>query len=76
MCLAGCIGKGRHGARMAERERHPHVDHIGDGQIGFLARLFIEHRMGNRFERQDRLAVDRPVEAREQLFGMSEEKLG
>ena len=74
--LARRIGKRRDGARMAEREGHPHVDHVGDRQIGFLARLLVEDRVGKRFERQDRLAVDRPVEPFEQAFGMSEEQIG
>ena len=44
--LAGSIGKRRDGARMAEREGHPHVDHVGDREIGFLALLLVEDRMG------------------------------
>ena len=63
MLLARRIGKRRHGARMAERERHPHVDHVGDRQIGFLASVLVEHRVGNGLQRQDRLAVDGPVES-------------
>ena len=70
------IGKRRDGARMTERERHPHVDHVGDRQIGLLASLLVEHRMGSGLQRQDRLAVDGPVEPREQSFGMGEEKIG
>ena len=32
--------------------------------------------MGNRLQRQDRLAVDRPVEPCEQALGMGEEEIG
>ena len=74
--LARRIGKRRHCARMSEREGHSHVDHIGDRQVGFLAPFLVEHGVGKRLQRQDRLAVDRPIESFEQAFGMSEEQIG
>ncbi len=74
--LARRIGKGRDRPRMAEREGHAHVDHVGDRQAGFLARRRIEDRMGKGLQRQDCFAVNDLIECVEQVSGMSEEKIG
>ena len=68
-------GQRRHRARMTERERHPHVDHIGDRQISFLARLLVEHGMRLGLQRQDRLSVDGAVESCEQCLDIGEESI-
>ena len=70
------VGQGRDGVRMAEGERHPHVDHVGYRQIGFLARLLIEDRMRKRLQRQDRPPLDFPLEAFHQALGIGEEDIG
>ncbi len=74
--LARRIRKSGDGAGMAEREWHSHVDHVGKRDIGFLARLLVEHRVRLRFDRKDGLAVDRLVESGQQAFGMGDEKIG
>ena len=61
---------------MTEGEWRPHVDHVGDGQIGFLAAGLIEHRVRRRLKRQYCLAIHRPVEVCEQPLGMNEKKTG
>ena len=60
------LGERRYGARMAEGEGHAHVDHVGDRQKSLVAALLVQHRVRRRFEREDRLAIDGPVEARHQ----------
>jgi hypothetical protein len=65
--LARRIGKGGNGAGMAVCEGHPHVDHVGDCQVGFFTGVLIEHRMGNRFQSKDGRAVDGTVQSLEQL---------
>lgn len=70
------FGKAGDGARMAVGGRHPHVDHVGDRQKGLVAAFLVERRVGERLERQNRLAVDRPIESFEQACGMSEKQIG
>ena len=60
---------------MTERERHSHVDHVGDREIGFLARLSSSIGMRPWLERQDGCAVDGPFESGEQFFGVGEEEI-
>jgi hypothetical protein len=54
--------------RMTERERHPHVDHVGNRQIGFVTKFFIERSVQMRLQPQNCLAVNWPIKSREQLF--------
>ena len=74
--LGSCIRERGNPARMAEREGHPHVDHVGDRQVGFLAALRVENAVGNRLQRQDRLAVDRSIDALEQARGVGKKEVG
>ena len=74
--FARSLSERRHRARMTEGEWHPHIDHVGDCQISFLAAGLIEHRVRRGLKRQDRLAIDRPVEVCEQPLGMNEKKTG
>ena len=63
-------------ARVAEGERHAHVDHVGDREEGLLAGRRIEEGVRRRLERQDRLAVDRVADPGEEPVGVGEEEVG